>query len=110
MKTDQGEDPNDDDEKKMRVRTPREGAGQKTANEEETQLAMKHVRSGKPIPISTIEEAAKEAWCEDGRRIVAAALLGVDVTKTFSPERTTRVCERFGLIPSAALADKWFGP
>ena len=33
----------------------------------------------------------------DGRRILAACLLGIDVTELYLPERVNAVCSEFGL-------------
>ena len=37
------------------------------------------------------------------RRNIRCALFGVDVTELYSPERVTKLCTRFGLIPGSAL-------
>ena len=34
---------------------------------------------------------------DDGRNILAACLLGIDVTELYSPERVNAVCSEFGL-------------
>ena len=34
---------------------------------------------------------------DDGRRILAAGLLGIDVTELYSPERVNAVCSEFGV-------------
>ena len=63
MKIYQGDGPNDEEEKKTRVRMSREGAGHKSTNGEEVQLAMKYLRSCRPMPVSMVDEVVKEVWC-----------------------------------------------
>ena len=37
------------------------------------------------------------------RKIIAAAILGVDVSEIYSPERVAKVCKAFGLEPGSSM-------
>ena len=63
-----------------------------------------------PIPVNSLPllEIADHLDADD-TRILCGAVMGVDLTEVYSPERITRVCRRFQLVPGSLydLTNGW---
>ena len=57
----------------------------------------------------TFGEEMLDSMIEIDRKILAAAILGVDITEVYSPERVAKVAQRFGLRAGSSfdLTNGW---
>ena len=56
-----------------------------------------------------LDEEMLDSMTEIDRKILAAAILGVDITEVYSPERVAKVAQRFGLKAGSSfdLTNGW---
>ena len=99
------EDIEEDDES-----LPQAPGGQKRRNEAPQNDPGKHLRPRSPTvsyqsegPPSTIDEQLLDSLNTVDRRIMAATLMGVDITEVFSPERVAQVARRFSLVAGTSF-------
>ena len=52
---------------------------------------------------NVMEDGTLDGLDEFDRKILSAAILGVDVTEVYSPERVVRVAKRFGLTTGSSM-------
>ena len=81
------DDMEDDDFKTRRLNSETEegeGESMSPANEPDTKLRK-------------LDDEMLDSMTEIDHKILAAAILGVDITEVYSPDRVTKVAQRFGL-------------
>ena len=95
---------------------PQAPGGQTMRNEGPQNDPGKHLRPRSPTvsyqsdgPQSTIDEQMLDSLNSVDRRIIAASLMGVDITEVFSPERVAQVARRYGLVAGTSfdLTNGW---
>ena len=59
--------------------------------------------------IRRMDDAEMDSLDEVDRKILSSAIMGVDITEMFSPERVNKVARKFGLVPGSSfdLTDGW---
>ena len=86
------DDMEDDDFKTRRFNSETEGESESMspANEPDTKLRQ-------------LDDEMLDSMTEIDRKILAAAILGVDITEVCSPERVAKVAQRFGLTAGSSF-------
>ena len=75
------------------ARSRREEHGKKDKKEEVEEHEAGEQKQGE----GEEQRGGVHSMSDDGRKILAACLLGIDVTELYSPERVNAVCSEFGL-------------
>ena len=95
---------------------PQAPGGQKRRNDAPQNDPGKHLRPRSPTvsyqsdgPPPSVDEQMLDSLNTVDRRIMAAAIMGSDITEVFSPERVAQVARRFGLVAGTSfdLTNGW---